>query len=355
MRNTSWLSPFKAINHWERICSYRDGASTYPVHVEVHPTTRCNHRCKRCAAVIPKIPGKKRLKLAYTRDTDIPLDRFLGLIDEMADCGVKAITLCGGGEPLIYEGIVAVVSRILKRGLALGIITNLNLELDPELAQLLRQAVFIRVSLDAAHEETYQELHRPRDGGTLGRVLDNVKEIKHQGLDLGINFLVQQENYLEIEDAAALASGMGATYIRFTPVHTKHEGREYLPIWAEIQTQFERAKKYDSETLTVLGAVDRFRNMLENKKDYPRCIYHEFHPILGADLNLYPCCVLNYFKGFEMASLLERPFAEAWNDPKRRDFSRRLDPRQCPPCWFDAQNRLMNYMVLEEKKHADFL
>ncbi len=355
MKNTSWLSPFKAINHMERILAYGKGQVTYPVHVEIHPTTRCNHRCKRCAAVIPKIPGKKRLELAYRRNTDIPLGRLLEIIDELAHCGVRAITLCGGGEPLVYEGIEQVISRILDRKMALGLITNLNVELDQDLTRLLRRAVFIRVSLDAADEGTYLLLHRPQDGGDFHRVLDNIRALRCEGLDLGLNYLVQKENHHYIEKAAALAAELGVTYIRFTPAHTMEEGREYLPIWDEIASQFEKARRYDGDGLTVLGAVERFRNMVENRKDYSRCIYHEFHPILGADLNLYPCCVLNYFKGFEMANLLERPFAEAWNDPKRRSFSCRLDPRQCPPCWFDAQNRLMNYMVLEEKRHAEFL
>lgn len=355
MKNNSWLSPFKAVNHMERILAYGLGETTYPVHVEVHPTTRCNHRCKRCAAVIPKIPGRKRLELAYTRDTDIPLPRLLGIMEELKECGVRAITLCGGGEPLVYQGIVEVISHILDLGMALGVITNLNVELGPTLLRLLSRAVFIRVSLDAADENTYRLLHRPQDGGNLERVLKNVRNLAGAGPDIGLNYLVQWENYRDIERAAALAADLGVTYIRFTPAHTMQEGREYLPIWDEIASQFEKAKRYEAQGLTVLGAVERFRNMVENRKDYASCIYHEFHPILGADLNLYPCCVLNYFKGFEMVNLAETTFPEAWNHPQRKRFSASLDPSLCPPCWFDAQNRLMNYMVLEEKKHADFL
>lgn len=355
MKNTSWLSPFKAINHMDRILAHGLGKATYPVHVEIHPTTRCNHRCKRCAAVIPKIPGGERLELAYSRDTDIPLHRLLDIIDEFADCGVKAVTLCGGGEPMIYRGIHELLSKIIDRKIALGIITNLNLDLDPALTELLKRAVFIRVSLDAADEGTYRVLHRPQDGGDFARVLRNIRLLQHDGLDLGINYLVQKENYLHVEKAAALARDLGVAYIRFTPAHTIQEGREYLPIWDEIVSQFEKARRYDGERFTVLGAVERFRNMVENRKDYARCVYHEFHPILGADMSLYPCCVLNYFKGFDIVSLAKRSFSEAWNDPARRRFSSTLDPSLCPPCWFDAQNRLMNYMVLEDKRHADFL
>lgn len=355
MKNTSWLSPFKAINHMERIWAYGAGHATYPVHVEVHPTTRCNHRCKRCAAVIPKIPGKERLKLAYKRNTDIPLPRLLQIIEEFAGCGVKAVTLCGGGEPLVYQGIAKVISQVLNLGMALGLITNLNVDLEPHLLEVLGKAVFIRVSLDAADGDTYRLLHRPQDGGSFERVLGNIRELVQAGPDIGLNYLVQMENYRDIEKAAALAAELGVTYIRFTPAHTMLEGREYLPIWDEINSQFEKAKKHQSEGLVVLGAVERFRNMVENRKDYRCCVYHEFHPILGADLNLYPCCVLNYFKGYEMANLVETPFPEAWDHPERRRFSQSLDPSLCPPCWFDVQNRLMNYMVLEDKKHADFL
>ncbi len=355
MSNRSWLSPFKAVNHMERIFAYGAGEATYPVHVEVHPTTRCNHRCKRCASVIPKIPGRKRLKLAYTRDTDIPLRRLLSLMEEFGSCGVKAITLCGGGEPLVYKGIAEVIRRVLDMGMALGIITNLNIELDADLLDVLSRAAFIRVSLDAADEETYRLLHRPRDGGDFRRVLRNIRELALAGPDVGLNYLVQVENYRDIERAAALAAELRVAYIRFTPAHTMQEGREYLPIWDDITSQFEKAKKYDCKELAVLGAVERFHNMIENRKDYQRCIYHEFHPILGADLNLYPCCVLNYFKGFEMVNLAELPFPSAWHQSQRKLFSANLDPSLCPPCWFDVQNRLMNYMVLEDKRHVDFL
>jgi hypothetical protein len=88
----------------------------------VEITRRCNLRCPYCDQ--PK------------SDQDMPLARFIKLVDELAGEGVEAVAL-GGGEPTLHPDLPALLEAARQRGLRAGLTTNAR---DPSLVMALADA-----------------------------------------------------------------------------------------------------------------------------------------------------------------------------------------------------------------------
>jgi radical SAM protein with 4Fe4S-binding SPASM domain len=337
------LSPYKIIHH--------DFNRRYPIHVEIDPTSACQQNCLRCSYK-QNIDGQRDY-LIHQKGVSIPYSRFKDLIEEMRNLGVLAITLSGGGEPLVYPRIEDIISKILSENLKLGIITNLSVNMDPK---LLSRAVWIRVSLDAATRDTYNTLHRPSNKKAFDLVLDNIQSLSalNTHLDLGVNFLIQPENRHEVLDAAKLVKEAGAKYIRFVPAIAT-ESIDYNKILSEIRPDLLRSLDLIDDHFHVFVIEERFDALEGQEKSYSFCYKQEIHPLIGADGNVYPCCLLKYYDRHVLGSILEESFATVWEGPKRRAWLQNLNVDECPPCWFDKTNDFIEYVLTKNPKHMEFV
>ncbi|MCX6113150.1 MAG: radical SAM protein [Proteobacteria bacterium] len=83
-----------------------------PIHLQIYPTNKCNANCSFCSCA--------------GRDKSQELDwGFLKKeIVTFAVLGGKAITLTGGGEPLMYEKISELIEFISSINIKVGLVTN---------------------------------------------------------------------------------------------------------------------------------------------------------------------------------------------------------------------------------------
>jgi hypothetical protein len=102
---------------------------------------------------------------------------------------------------------------------------------------------WIRLSLDAATDETFQQLHRPRKPVTLSELCGNARRIKaaNSAVSCGFSFVIITPTELrfdrrliandrEIAAAARLAKEAGFDYVSFKPYLLRDdEGKEVLP------------------------------------------------------------------------------------------------------------------------------
>ncbi len=337
------LSPYKLVHHdWHR---------SYPVHIEIDPTAFCNQDCLRCSYK-QEIDGARDYIIQHQK-SQLPPERFLELIEEFSSLGVRALTFSGGGEPLCYPHIDEVVRATLSAGIKFGIITNLALNIN---AELLSQAVWIRVSLDAGSAETYNLLHRPGNTGAFDLALNNIQQLTslNSELDLGVNYIVQPENFGEMFQAAQQVKALGARYIRFVPAIATN-AIDYSQYWDEISTQQDRSTQLIDAKFHVFIIKERFQALAAKHKNYSFCRKQQIHPLIGADGQLYPCCLLKYYPQHALGSIHGHTFKEVWDGEQRRHWLDHLDVDQCPPCWFDQTNEFLEYLYTENPKHVDFV
>lgn len=337
------LSPFKIVHHdWRR---------PYPVHVEIDPTSRCNQDCLRCSYK-QEIAGERAYIIQHEKQ-ELPLDKFLTLIDEFRQLGIRAVTLSGGGEPLVHPHIDRIVEALHAADIGLGVITNLAL---PIRVPLLARAVWIRVSLDAGNAATYNLLHRPGRKNAFDLVLDNMRALVAQNpaLDLGVNYLIQPENETELLQAAETVKALGARYIRIAPAIAT-EAIDYDALFARLADSLDRCRALIDDNFHVFVVGERFDALADKRKNYSFCYKQQIHPMIGADGQIYPCCLLKYYPQHALGSLYEQGFKELWDGPVRRRWLDELDVDACPPCWFDRTNEFMEYLLTDTPKHVDFV
>lgn len=83
-----------------------------PYHVQLYPTNKCNRNCSFCSC------GKrdKSLELGFG---DITFQ-----IQKLAQYGTRAVTISGGGEPLLHPHINEIIRGMWNLGLEVGLTTN---------------------------------------------------------------------------------------------------------------------------------------------------------------------------------------------------------------------------------------
>ncbi len=111
-------------------------ASTdHPVLAHIIPMRRCNLACSYCNEY-------------DDRSKPVPLDHMFERLDRLAALGTTIITI-SGGEPLLHPDLDAIISRIRRRGMLAGMITNGYLLTAERIRRLNRAGLdHLQISID---------------------------------------------------------------------------------------------------------------------------------------------------------------------------------------------------------------
>ena len=120
----------------------------------------------------------------------------------------------------------------------------------------------MKISIDAASKETYE---KNRLGGTWERLLENLVYLcKLRNTPMAhvnwicLNFVVQSNNYLEMEDFVTMAENLGADAVEF----------QKLGNWGTFSEQEYREKDVlDSRNPHCKNAVEILQRILEKGSD----------------------------------------------------------------------------------------
>lgn len=200
------------------------------VSINLDLTTACDHACGHCVddEVIntgPKYSG----------------DNVLRTIDTLAARGLCSVILIGGGEPTLHPKFGEIVRHIKSLDLELGLVTHGgHAQKIVEVADQFQPTDWVRFSIDAATNETYQDIHFAQAGkkprNTLAEILANGRALKeaNPSIQLGYSYVVVppgqeyhgrtlRDNIDEIPGAAANARAYGFTYLSLKPCLIKRE------------------------------------------------------------------------------------------------------------------------------------
>jgi MoaA/NifB/PqqE/SkfB family radical SAM enzyme len=215
-----------------------------PRGVEIHPTDVCNHRCDYC------FHGGTGFDPRRAHQT-LSLENYIDLFGQMAELGIRSLSIAGGGEPLGDRRTRDIVEHAHKLALDVRIVTHGNL-LSAELDDTILRCREIRVSVDAIFPETYEKIrHVP--GKKLYTTLQNITRIIRKrnagtsNLNIGVSFLISEYNYSEVEEFCLnfLRLGIDAIVIKHDiyDIYTTSGAK-----WDEIR---ERLSKIDDVRLEI--------------------------------------------------------------------------------------------------------
>lgn len=327
-----------------------------PVHIRIKPTNVCGHNCRYCAY---RADGLQLGKDMRTADY-IPKEKMLEIIDDIAEMGVKAVTFSGGGDPFNYPFLIDTVKKLSSSPVKFASLTN-GSRLIGEIAELFaHHATWLRISIDGWDDESYS-YYRSVPKGEFSKVMANMQHFKRMGgpCYLGVSLIVDKYNSSHIYESIENLKNIGVDSVKISPCIVDNDGEEnnkyHRPFFAIVKEQAARAiEELSDEKFEIFDAYHGMDTKFG--KDYTWCPFSQILPVIGSDLNIYPCQdkAYNLDEGL-MGSITDRRFRDFWFSDKDNFF--RINPSSvCSHhCVANAKNKIIIEYLNAYTDHLGFV
>lgn len=352
------FTPLKLLRHSDRIDAMFNGDITYPISVELDLSNTCPHDCPFCSFGTSQSQGYRQQNWVQ-----FPSPRIFQLIDELAECGVKSVTLTGGGEPLVHREVVAVMRKLTESPMQWGLVTNGFLLKGEIVDAVAGGATFVRISLDAGCARTHAFTHGlPKGQFQFDQIIANIHALRalSERVTIGASFCVMDQNFKELYQAAKIVKEAGGNYLEVRPTFpTDWRGDGWsdgLHFVDEARAELEHARTHmDSPTFKVLGMIQRFEALADKTKRYGKCRIGPLMTVIGAEGSIWHCCVNRGIEFFRVGEVLSKGFKQAWRDVLAKRMEDQIDISQCPRCRYDGMNEILERAYLRDEMHANFV
>lgn len=327
----------KLLKHLDRVDAWQRGEVPPPVTVEFDLTGRCNHRCPECAGLY--------------HHSEMQSDTAREWLTQLESYGVRGLIFTGGGEPLMHPDCLPLVEYAKGLGMQVGFITNGSLLREEHAERLTLACTWIRVSIDAADADTYQQIHGVGNSefvrawqsvGFLSEARD-----KHQSsCTVGVGYLYGEQTFRGTPVAIVKARNLGADYLQIRPFH--NDGFPLTILALGSYKSEERGRFH------VISSTHKYQCQ-GGKRTYATCHGAWFTSVIQADGSVQLCCHLRGNPAWSLGSMNQQSFKEIWSSPRHAELLQRLEVEQCIPlCRNDGINRDLE-AILKPICHEDFL
>lgn len=278
-----------------------------PVSINLDLTTACNYACDHCIDWETLNSG-----ISYERGV------LEASLTQMAGQGLRSVILIGGGEPTVHPGFEHIVRLAKSLGLQIAVVSNgsRNDRLRGVM-DVLSAGDWVRLSLDAGTDGTFQAMHRPKKPITLEQIVEGVPPMKaaNPAVRVGFSYIVTWEgahrtagapvieNIHEIVEAARLARDHGFDYITYKPFLVRTpEGAEVMDpeaavaahreVVSRIRARVDEARALATADFAVMESTNLKLLETETWRDWTRqprtCHMQAFRQVLSP-LGLWNC------------------------------------------------------------------
>jgi len=291
-----------------------------PISINLDLTSACNFSCPFCVDS-KLINAGKSLTSAEVKKT----------VDTLHSHGLLSVILIGGGEPTLHRDFGEIVRYIKSKNLQIGIVTNgSRLEKIEAIVEALKEKDWIRISIDAAGEEVFRDIHLPKTRVTLNRILEKAKKVKEKNpmVSLGYSFVIVWEgveingkrlrpNMDEMARSVERAREFSFDYISFKPclVRFNESQRETLlknigkkkerDIIGQIKGYLQEARHLARDQVKILESSN-LKAMLNQETDQikkqPKRCHIQFFRTVVTPFGIFHCPA---FRGVEEARIGE--------------------------------------------------
>ncbi len=277
-----------------------------PVCLNLDLTSACSNSCDHCID-----------KSVLNTGQQLDFNYLKNVISFWKKQGLKSVIVVGGGEPTLHPKFEEMIKFLKKLNLQVGIASNgSRLECIENICHLLEKKDWVRLSLDAATNKTYDQIHHPRLDVSLESILAQVKKMrkKNNKFQMGFSFLIIGDNkkvgktklvgnVKEIFLAAKAARDNGFSYFAPKPFISP-EGTRKTTIspknLKEIRNEINRAKKLDNKTFRVVESINLLcfydKKLGQVMKKQPKTCHAQFFKTVANPGGVFLC---SYWRGFE--------------------------------------------------------
>ena len=175
----------------------------------MHPTRLCNLACAHCYSS----------SSPHARERLVP-EMIIGAIEDAAALGFNVISL-SGGEPLVYDGLEAVIDAARRVGSRVNLVRNGILIKSKRYERLAGKFGVVALSLDGLANR-----HNIIRGSekSFDCVRAAAEELRRYKQPFGIIHTLCSESMCEVEELAAIASDWGASLLQLHPFEPAGRG-----------------------------------------------------------------------------------------------------------------------------------
>jgi len=326
----------KIMCHLDKVEKLLNNENPSPILIEIDPSNACNHSCPFCISGHLHLNKYKGTEL-FNR-TMLKKDVFKDLLDDLISLKIDAINWTGGGEPTMNPALGEMIKYINKNSdIKMGMFSNGTMFKRFDLFEtIVNSCSWVRVSIDAGREDTYDNLRITNNKTNFKTVIENIitlietKKRLKSDITIGVGFVVTKDNYNEILDFSTLFKDIDVDYCQFKPEiiqverdQTLNKSKEQISsdFWLkDILVLLEGAKKilgdkYECNTYKIDDLIVDVKNY---GRDYKQCLGSQLQPCVGADGNVYVCTNHRGHKKYSYGSLYEKSFKEIWSDIKTK-------------------------------------
>lgn len=161
---------------FNRLQSLHNGGSGGKIRqLSLRLTDLCNLRCTTCGQWGEK-GFLKGQDLKALRKQEVPVHRYIEVLDDLVHHSHRPFVYLWGGEPMLYDGVLDLISSATELGLPVSIATN-----GTRVASVARHLVeaplfLLQVSIDGPNEELHNKIRI--GAGTTNNFADIVAGLK---------------------------------------------------------------------------------------------------------------------------------------------------------------------------------
>ncbi|MFH1318973.1 MAG: radical SAM protein [Candidatus Omnitrophota bacterium] len=327
-----------------------------PIHIRIKPTNVCNHNCWYCAYKSKDLQlGKDMVERDF-----IPRNKMLEIVEDISEMGVKAVTFSGGGEPFCYPYLYETVESLVKHNISFAALTNGSL-LKGKLSEIFaKEGTWLRVSMDGSSDQDYSKYRGTADG-EFTKIISNMESFKkfNGKCFLGVSLVVDKNNYAAVYKLIKRLKEIGADSVKVSPCIVSNDrsanNNYHQPIFDQVKSEINKSiKDFKSERFEIFDAYHELDDTFT--KDYDWCPYLQILPVIGADLNIYPCQdkAYNLDEGL-VGSIKDIRFKDFWFSDKNNFFKINPASHCNHHCVANAKNKLVLDYLNVDKEHLRFV
>ena len=229
-----------------------------PIHLQLNPVNRCNFLCSFCSC----FEGHD--------NTEMELGMVSDLASEFAKLGAMAVTITGGGEPLLHNDFAGIVAIFARLGYDISLVTNGALLGNVD-SKTLRSLMWCRVSASDEHG--------------IGDIEDVLADalLRAPSVSWGMSYVVTSNpNYGSLVKAIRFVNDHGMTHLRVVSDILDELNSPDMP-------EIKRVVRYLAEGIDETRIIYQGRkHPSHGRKD---CRIGLLKPNITANGHINPCCV----------------------------------------------------------------
>ena len=255
----------------------RNGTRIFPPSLQIALTDKCFNQCVMC--------GHWKREKKATLDCDV----LINFLENAKICGDLQSVCYSGGDPMAYKDLDEIMCWHVENEIPFGIITAgyvpSGISMD-----LLREAEWIRVSLDAFDADVYSEV---RGGVGIEKVKESVEKMARNGCNVEFGITLTKANFGQVGKLASFAQHLNVKNFRVWPVrhceaYAIEEAQKAEAI-ARLESAEHLLQIYD-----IGNNIDEAIQIMKSGElqDFPCCKATLFQLFVTATGDIMPCCIL---------------------------------------------------------------